>query len=72
MLSYSEVMKNYHSKSNENDFIFKKEKFQEMQNIGLQYPVTVIYEYISGIYELYDINKEKEKLLLSITSVYRF
>ncbi len=69
MLSYSEVMKKYFSKNNENLFITQKERFQGKNNTDLQYPVTLIYDYINSIYEIFDKNKEKDKTLIVLTSV---
>ena len=69
MLAYSEIMKKYSSKNNQNLFISQKEKFEGRASSDLQYPVTLIYDYIKSIYELFDKNNEKEKVMTVLVSV---
>jgi hypothetical protein len=69
MLSYSEIMKRYYAKNNENVFLAQKESFQGKESYDLQFPVTLIYDYIKSIYELFDKSKENEKTITVLTSV---
>jgi hypothetical protein len=48
-----------------------KENFLKLKANGntIQYPASVIYEYIRNIFFLYEYNEEREKNLTEITNV---